>query len=91
MFDSVASKFYEMQKIVKKNNGKLFLAIRQESFQHEVEESIFRVTKEWGWDKKDVIVFDCNITRNVNLDYLIKTYQNDPIDEPNSSSFKFLF
>lgn len=84
LFDSVASKFYEMQKIVKKNNGKLFLAIRQESFQHEVEESIFRVTKEWGWDKKDVIVFDCNITR-ANLDYLIKTYQNDPIDEPNSA------
>lgn len=77
--------YYEdIQKIVKNNGGKMFLSIRQESFQDIVEESIYKVCcDEWGWDKSDIIILDCNINR-ADLSLLIKTYQDDPIVIPES-------
>ena len=92
-FNDYKHYYEEMYPIVKKNGGKVMVVLRQESWVGETEKLLKDVViKEWGFKEEDLIILDCNIKRT-ELDYLIKTYQADPVmtpddTQPLSSYFK---
>ena len=84
-FNKFKHYYEEMYPIVKKNGGKVMVVLRQESWVGETEELLKDVViKEWGFKEEDFIILDCNIKRT-ELDYLIKTYQADPVMTPNDT------
>ena len=84
-FNKFKHYYEEMYPIVKKNGGKVMVVLRQESWVGETEKFLKDVViKEWGFKEEDLIILDCNIKRT-ELDYLIKTYQADPVMTPNDT------